>query len=442
MWVRFNTTSKYWEKAVDETDPSSLFTQLDVSAAAIVSGNLAVARMPTGGTWSLSTDLTVSGATIITNTIKGATHGEIWLNQSYPTLFTATSIVLVGTASKPNVVVQLKATGTSGAFVVADNAGNVGHYMYAGGRYDNYIGSNGVAIVMQPTGRLYFDAGGDTYISETSADILTVVVGGSSSAQFVASGIVVTSGDKIYLDGGDNTYILENGADVMMFYAGGNRTCYFYKDYIYFDKALVMAQGVPIYFDGGTHTSINEGTNDQLYFYLGGTLACLMSASGFYQVVNFQTTTSRPNTYVGTNGYFYKTSFVQNSNSATCTTQSGAIGGSWADTGLTVTITPSTSGSKILISCTVYFVGAYSNGHVSGTLRLLRDSTDICQFGASSSYAGTAYHPRCCVTYLDSPATTSTITYKVQGIRSEGSDPNYMYAQYANYPSVITVLEV
>lgn len=63
-WIRFNYTGKYWEEAVDETDPATLFTKLDVNAAAIVSGNLAVARMPTGGTWTLSSDLTISGAKV------------------------------------------------------------------------------------------------------------------------------------------------------------------------------------------------------------------------------------------------------------------------------------------------------------------------------------------------------------------------------------------
>jgi len=63
-WIRFNPTSKFWEEATDETDPATLFTQLDVAAAAIVSGNLAVARMPVSGTWSLSGDLTISGAKV------------------------------------------------------------------------------------------------------------------------------------------------------------------------------------------------------------------------------------------------------------------------------------------------------------------------------------------------------------------------------------------
>jgi hypothetical protein len=87
MWIRFNTTNKYWEEAVDETDPASLFTQLDVSASALVSGNLAMARMPTGITQSGSSgnDRAIS----FTNTYnQSGTAGsaDIYINRVENTL--------------------------------------------------------------------------------------------------------------------------------------------------------------------------------------------------------------------------------------------------------------------------------------------------------------------------------------------------------------------
>jgi len=94
-------------------------------------------------------------------------------------------------------------------------------------------------------------------------------------------------------------------------------------------------------------------------------------------------------------------------------------------TGLTVTITPKYATSKVLIMFNVHM-----NGNDAGTgLRLLRGSTNLSMGDASSSrarmmamgmYATTtdsnSYSGgNVSMTFLDSPATTSATTYKLQG---------------------------
>ncbi len=93
----------------------------------------------------------------------------------------------------------------------------------------------------------------------------------------------------------------------------------------------------------------------------------------------------------------------------------------WVDiTGVSATITPSSTSSKILVMCSLY-----GSSQTNGFVRLVRGSTGICVGDAAGSRAqvssGSFYtygdgniastQP---ITFLDSPATTSATTYKVQ----------------------------
>jgi len=111
---------------------------------------------------------------------------------------------------------------------------------------------------------------------------------------------------------------------------------------------------------------------------------------------------------------------------------------SYADTGLSASITPSSTSSKILITVNQH-VFFNSNGL---SLRILRDSTAILTPPVNYTlHDGSAnnnrfYYP---LQYLDSPSSTSSITYKTQGIlHSSGT----MYVQGDNNHSIITLMEV
>ena len=107
--------------------------------------------------------------------------------------------------------------------------------------------------------------------------------------------------------------------------------------------------------------------------------------------------------------------------------------GTYVDiTGMNCSITPTASTSKILVTLNPIFL--LNNG--SGTsqrvgLKLLRDSTslldqnDFCshQVGnAEADYLGVAGYFQ----YLDSPSTTSSITYKVQIKQHAGGGTTYV----------------
>jgi hypothetical protein len=102
---------------------------------------------------------------------------------------------------------------------------------------------------------------------------------------------------------------------------------------------------------------------------------------------------------------------------------SAVTGSTWTDFGLSVDITPSSTSSKILILCKLQV----SNGNgYDVKQRLMRNSTPIfigdaagSRPQATSTYLAnydTGYSSLpVSISYLDSPSTTSQVTYKVQG---------------------------
>ena len=90
-------------------------------------------------------------------------------------------------------------------------------------------------------------------------------------------------------------------------------------------------------------------------------------------------------------------------------------------TGHSVTITPTRADSKILIDYRVSWMHTSSNG-ATATLRLLRNGTNIGVPVATDDRMGilllslgsTQNMSNSSINYLDSPATTSAITYKIQ----------------------------
>jgi hypothetical protein len=105
-------------------------------------------------------------------------------------------------------------------------------------------------------------------------------------------------------------------------------------------------------------------------------------------------------------------------------------GGAFADTGLTVTITPISSTSKFIIQWAIPAGNALATASVG--FNLVRNGTNIAQGTSGSTNISTANNSggsaHCGISafcYLDSPATTSTLTYKVQ-VRAQGGTTGYI----------------
>jgi hypothetical protein len=125
-------------------------------------------------------------------------------------------------------------------------------------------------------------------------------------------------------------------------------------------------------------------------------------------------------------------------------------------TGLSVSITPTAATSKVLVIAQVS--GSMDTGGASMFFRMMRDSTAInigdtagsrqrATFGFSNTIASEVVSGA--ASFLDSPATTSATTYKMQGVNSSAgtfyinrSKTDADFAAYARPASSITVMEI
>ena len=119
----------------------------------------------------------------------------------------------------------------------------------------------------------------------------------------------------------------------------------------------------------------------------------------------------------------------------------------YIDTGLSATITPKFSTSKILVL--VDMNGCLKNAIslAALNLRLLRGVTSIIQFTVDAGYTGAATTNdvgSCSTNYLDSPATTSATTYKVQMANDGNTGTVYINdgGNAGNSISSMTLLEI
>jgi hypothetical protein len=136
-----------------------------------------------------------------------------------------------------------------------------------------------------------------------------------------------------------------------------------------------------------------------------------------------------------------KTGSVLQVVTGTATAQASSATATFADTGLSATITPSSASSKVLV--TVAQNGVTKIQNTSVDLNLVRDSTIISGFARRVGYtAGTGwgYSGTVGVTYLDSPATTSAVTYKTTYASTDGI--NTAYVQAFGSISYITLQEI
>lgn len=122
------------------------------------------------------------------------------------------------------------------------------------------------------------------------------------------------------------------------------------------------------------------------------------------------------------------------------TTESGSTTSTtYTDTGLSVSITPQSASNKILIQGDLPVFKGNEDGAIK--IRLLRDSTTIYEdtnYLADQATLNILVHGA--LLYIDSPATTSAITYKVQyAARDSGEDVNF---GYNGAPSALVAMEI
>jgi hypothetical protein len=132
---------------------------------------------------------------------------------------------------------------------------------------------------------------------------------------------------------------------------------------------------------------------------------------------------------------------------ATYSTVTGVSSSSYTDSGITASITPSSTSSKILVIVSISGrVYSQQNGDREYYQNIVRGSTQVHQnvllMQSGTGLNGYALYPIKDMTYLDSPSTTSSTTYKVQFAVNNTANDTAMRINELNGVSTITLMEI
>ena len=155
-------------------------------------------------------------------------------------------------------------------------------------RNDGVAQFNGGVVVAAGT-NVWLDGGSDTFICETSANVVDIVCGGSPSGRFLATGVAVQSGDMFYFDGGGDTNMSEGPANVITVICGNALSARFWPNGFSIPPLSLL------YFDDGSNTFMKEVSGDTLATFTGGVERMRLNANGFFKASN-RATYNAPNT--------------------------------------------------------------------------------------------------------------------------------------------------
>jgi hypothetical protein len=138
--------------------------------------------------------------------------------------------------------------------------------------------------------------------------------------------------------------------------------------------------------------------------------------------------------------------------SATTTTQTSISSNSYTDSGLTASITPSLATSKVLIMVSSVSAIQSTTNQTNNGVRLMRGATSIGEFGDAAglytfsqivgSSTSNEHRNVFNLSYLDSPSTTSSTTYKIQARTSATTDSRTIIFQHQNLVGSIILMEI
>ena len=194
--------------------------------------------------------------------------------------------------------------------------------------------------------------------------------------------------------------------------------------------------------NGGTNANISA-TNGGVIYSTASALA--VTAAGTANQILISNGAAAPSWSTGIQSANLPVGSVLQVVNATYATQTLSTTSAYADTGLTASITPKFSTSKILVL--VNQNGLSKKGTSSAfnalNMQLLRGATVLAQIASGYGYTGLLVENasgQCSTSYLDSPATTSSTTYKTQFAADQNVDG--VIVQNGSSVSTITLLEI
>jgi len=210
---------------------------------------------------------------------------------------------------------------------------------------------------------------------------------------------------------------------------------------------------------GGNSNLSWDTTNNDRFTVIGGInsttfTSSVLNAVGYLGTASYSTRSDNANNSISssfssksqtaeTASYFAGTGAVLSANSIQYNTKQSGTGTSWVDTGLSITITPKSVNSKLLINTSIVLANGDATGNaIAG---LFKDSTPLLEQFASVNLTVFDASPQT-TTYLDVAGSLSARTYVVKVKGSEATATWYTN-QSSGYPTLywatssMTILE-
>lgn len=120
---------------------------------------------------------------------------------------------------------------------------------------------------------------------------------------------------------------------------------------------------------------------------------------------------------------------------------------SYADSGLSCSIIPTSATSKILVIVSQNLAINRDSSDIGGNFQLVRNSTTIKNYlqifrARATGATAVSNQVEMGFVYLDSPSTTNELTYKSQISVTTTANSGQIVAQFANSVSTITLMEI
>jgi len=289
------------------------------------------------------------------------------------------------------------------------------------------------------------------YFGNTPADSFTAITkdtfsGNGSTTAFTLTNPATTNGVQVFVEN-----VRQEPTDA--YTVSGTTLTFTAAPVTGTDNIYVVNSGTPvstITHPAGTAIQATSGTFSGNVS-TSGDLKVDVSSGGTYTITGTNTATDRTLTLPDETGTVLTSASagsVLQIQSGSYSTRVDAKTTSYVDTGLSASITPSSTTSKILIvtwqqgrvlgamnaSATDY-AGIRIRKTVGGTESTVGGESEV-NVSLGSSF--TAWNPNVC--YLDSPATTSEVSYKTQITGHDAS--NYTTVQFNDNPSYMYLLEI
>lgn len=129
---------------------------------------------------------------------------------------------------------------------------------------------------------------------------------------------------------------------------------------------------------------------------------------------------------------------------ATYSSETDSNSTTFADTGLTASITPSSASNKVMVIISAPMSKNAAVAAGGANTRIVRGATSLASYTEVNLATGTAINNSAIfgMTYLDSPNTTSSTTYKLQFASATTGTNNHARICSGGAPAIITLLEI